>query len=195
MPARVPEIELTPEKLLAVCTALQSRYGTRFIRKDENALMVQIGTALQALGVLDCEAFLKRFTTTLLLDIYAPFEPGVPTPLHGLWSQLVVIVHEHVHVAQYLEDPSFPIRYIVSSADRAHYEAIAYGTKIEIEFWRYGAVMTPTLEIAQHILNYGCGNDAVKVVDAYLTAFVPTVESGALINEPTRIALEVLKAA
>lgn len=186
------EIEITPDMVVAVWSGLQAKYGSRVIRKEDSALMVVVANALTSMGVLDRAAFLTRFTTTLLTDIYAPFVPGVPTPMHDLWSQLVIGVHEHVHVLQYQTDPAmFPIRYLGSKAERAAYEATAYGTRCEMEFWRYGEFVTPAREIATHILSYGCGDPEVEVLNSYLAAFQPTIRER-YINEPTVVAVDLL---
>jgi hypothetical protein len=155
--------------------------------------MVTVGNTLQVMGVLDHEAFLKRFTTTLIQDVYAPFSLGVETEYYDRWAQIVVLVHEHVHVLQYLNDPSFPVLYLASKANRAVYEAVAYGTRLELEYWRYGEIVTPIDQVASHILAYACSAPEVKVVASALEAFQFTVEGGAIINEPTAIALDALK--
>src|SRR5690606_22024002 len=80
--------------------AMQARYGTRIIDKASAAEMRLVGWFLERIGVLDAATFLERFTTTIGRRIYAPFTPGTPTPRHGLWSQMVICVHEHQHVEQ-----------------------------------------------------------------------------------------------
>ena len=192
MPTTMKLDPVPPEAVFAVWRALQIRYGTRLIRKDQHPLMVTVGNALQVMGVLDREAFLKRFTTTLLQDIYAPFTLGVETEYYDCWAQIVVLVHEHVHVVQYLSEPSFPVKYLASKADRAVYEAVAYGTRLELEFWRYGECVTPIDQISAHILSYACGVSEVKVVASALEAFRVPVEARAIVNEPTVIALDAL---
>ena len=74
-------------------------YGTRAIAKANAVEMKLAAQALGLMGVLDAEAFLRDYTTTIGRRIYVPFEPGREDGGWSLWGQLAVCVHEHQHVA------------------------------------------------------------------------------------------------
>jgi hypothetical protein len=51
-------------------------YGSRAISKANAVEMKLAAQALGLMGVLDTEAFLRDYTTTIGRRIYVPFEPG-----------------------------------------------------------------------------------------------------------------------
>jgi hypothetical protein len=74
---------------------MTDHYGSRVAKKDAPEMQL-VGTALEKMGILDAEDFLKRYATTLGRTIYLPFEigdgdePGGPTtrpmPSAPRWS-------------------------------------------------------------------------------------------------------------
>lgn len=117
------------------------KFGGQVKGKADSDFMVLVGKFLDGIGVMNKEEFMKEFTTTIGTVIYAPFEVGVDGGAEGydLWQQISVLVHELTHVQQYNASPAeFMVKYLASRSDRASYEAEAYGSDLEMCWWKYG---------------------------------------------------------
>lgn len=114
------------EVVRALWDFMTREYGTRVIAKANAVEMQLVAQALGLIGVLDPEAFLRDYTTTLGRRIYVPFEPGRATEGRSLWGQLAVCVHEHQHVEQLDREGWFKFagKYLLSSAGRAAFEVL-----------------------------------------------------------------------
>lgn len=168
---------------------MQASYGTDVIDKDNSAGMVIVGDVLDRMGVLDRDAFLSRFTTTIDHAIYVPFRIGKGTPSE-LWSQMVTCVHEHQHVLQADTEgfEAFSAKYLLSPRERAAYEAQAYRCNLEMHWWRYGTTCNAR-EVADRLANYGVGPAYVKWARDYLEISNTAISNGAVANRATRRAV------
>ena len=128
--------------------------------------------------------------TTMGRTIYVPFELG-SGGFYSPWDQIAVLAHEcqHVHdgtVGGILRD----IRYLVSTPDRTHTEAMANVASMELHHWRYGAIehwWTRARADAMH--GYGVSAADVEVMRTHLLAAAPIVRRGGLISHAGRTAI------
>jgi hypothetical protein len=165
-------------------------YGTRAIAKANAVEMKLAAQALGLMGVLDAEAFLRDYTTTIGRRIYVPFEPGREDGGWSLWGQLAVCVHEHQHVEQLDRDGwlKFAGKYLLSSAGRAAYEAEAYRCDMELHFWRTGEVLDPR-SLAAKLKHYACASTDIEVAEKALTMSAATVRRGGVVNRASQKAV------
>jgi len=182
------EDDLSPELVEDFWAYMAKQYGTKVVRKSSSAKMKVIGRLLAALGVMSYGHFM-RFATTLKRTIYIPFEIGVADEHWSLWDQIVVCVHEHQHVEQYLEEGSkYERRYLFRSAKRATYEAEANRSNFELFFWRYG-FLPDAAERARKLKHYGCSGLDIEVTEKYLLISGETIKRGGVINRSSKLAL------
>jgi hypothetical protein len=142
---------------------MQKEYGSDVVPKADSELMKLVAGFLDVTDILDDEAFMERFTTTLHNNIYIPFGIGVVQANRSLWSQIRTCVHEHQHIEQGNREGwlTFGGQYLTSKANRANYEAEAYGCDMEMEFWHRGAGFDPRAygtRRVETLKNYGCGS-------------------------------------
>lgn len=164
---------------------MQKEFGTSVVLKSSSDMMEVVGQFLDAIGIQDKETFLTRFTTTIGKTIYIPFEIGTPGEHYDLWRQLRVCVHEHQHVVQGGREgwATFSAQYVSSSSWRAGYEAEAYGSDLEMEYWKLG----PGLDIESFILQrtqglkaYGCSDEDILMAQAMLRVRADVTKTGAV---------------
>ena len=141
MAALSTSVGVRPETVRAFWQHMQTRYRTTVHTKGDALEMVAVGFALERMGVLSAEEFLKRYATTIGRRIYVPFTVGEGS---DLWGQMALCVHEHQHVEQLdREGLSFVWNYLTRPARRAIYEADAYVSTMEMHFWRTGTLLSP----------------------------------------------------
>ena len=169
---------------------MKANYATSLIDKRNAGEMQLVGGLLGQLGIVDKNAFLQKYATTIGHRLYVPFDPGVPTNDWDLWGQITVCVHEHQHVVQY--DALGPIRfawqYITSSAARARFEAEAYRCQLEMHWWRTRTILPPH-ELAALLRNYGVKEVDVGVAETAHSVSAESVRQGAIINPTSRVAI------
>ena len=187
----------TPEITRAAWTAMQTAYNTKTIRKDDSDLMALVGTTLGLLGVIDKDRFMKGFTTTINRAIYVPFEIGVDTPEHPLWSQLVICAHEHQHVEQVDREgwATFAAKYVCDHAARAVYEAEAYRCNIELQWWNRRGDAGWSKVYAKNVQeNYGCDEADAAVVEAALNlAYDDLRQNDVIVNAASIKMIQILR--
>ena len=182
-------VDIQPEEVWAFWRFMQDHYRTTVVNKRDALEMRLVAQALDALGIQSRDRFLRNFTTTLGRRIYTPFEVGSPRGGWDLWSQVVICVHEHQHVVQHdREGLSFEVSYLADRAARARWEAEAYRSNLEMQFWRTGT--TPSAQRTASVLkDYGCRDEDIEVTAKSLALSVVSVRKGAVINEATHVAL------
>ncbi len=182
--------EPSPTLILSFWAFMTGHFKSRVIDKKDAAEMKLVATFLDQLGILDKKAFLERYATTIGRRIYLPFTPGEPSNTWGPWEQMAVAVHEHQHVVQVdrLGLVTFGARYLTSSAQRAMFEAEAYRSNMEMQFWRFGTLPDPK-KIAQVLGDYAIGAQDGEFVRKYLEASAASIKRGAVVNVSTKVAL------
>lgn len=181
---------ITPEQVKDFWAFMQKEYGSKVVQKDDSLTMKAAAELLNALGIQDKETFMKTFTTTLYETIYIPFELGVEEPggHYTLWSQIRVCVHEHQHIVQGNRDgwPVFASRYLASSSYRAGYEAEAFGSDMEMEYWKTKQIIDIPSRAAI-LKSYGCSTTDIDMTVSMLKIRATMVSHGTVLN-PTSLA-------
>lgn len=189
---------LTPELTKAFWAHMQSEFGSSVEEKNDALVMQAAAQLLDALKIQDKEQFMKDFVTTLFKTIYIPFKIGIEDGRWSLWSQVRVCVHEHQHVIQGGRDgwPEFCSRYLTDSSFRAGYEAEAFGSDMEMEFWRQGTAFNIS-DFAKErpwvLKSYGCSDADIEQAVQMLTIRAGVVSQGAVANPSTIKAIEWLE--
>jgi hypothetical protein len=184
----------TPEMVRAFWSFMSAVHGATVIDKNNAPEIKLLADILQVLGIQDSHTFLTRYTTTIGTRIYTPFELGVPTPDYSLWGQMIIAVHEHQHVFQYrAEGIEYMARYLVNGFYRADYEAEAFRTRSELDWWRFGYV-DDSNELASHLLAYNCTASQIGMARTIIQLTGETVEHGGLVSDTTATAIEWLQA-
>lgn len=174
---------------------MQKKYGTTVVQKKDAAEMKFVAEMLDLMGILDKQAFLAHYTTTLGTKIYVPHPIGSDLPGWDLWSQIIICVHEHVHVDQDNKAGglAYEWAYVTNTAARTQYEVEAYRTRMEID-WRYRHIVGTPKAIAATLKNYACTPTDIKVAEKALALAVPAIKAGALTTDVSKVAAEWLDA-
>ena len=118
---------------------------------------------------------------------------------HPLWAhakrlradlEAMPIVRErpNVNVQHDREGLSYEVSYLADRAARARWEAEAYRSNLELQFWRTGT--TPSAQRTASVLkDYGCRDEDIEVTAKSLALSALSVRKGAVINEATHVAL------
>ena len=185
-----PAAEPTPQLVRDFWDHMNDLYGSRVARKEDAIEMRLAALVLSRMGILEREAFLRRFTTVIGKTIYTPFEVGVESEAYPLWGQLTVCVHEHQHIEQLLREGRIPfsVKYLASSAARAAYEAEAQRCDLEMHFWRYGTIRNPR-PMAEKLSHYGCSAEDVAMAEKMLRQSIDVIERGGLTNRASQKAI------
>jgi len=185
---------LTPDLVKAFWAHMQKEFGSYAVQKDNSEIMKIASEVLDALHIQNKEHFMKDFVTTLDKTIYIPFELGSNVDRWPLWNQIRVCVHEHQHVEQAGREglPTFAMRYLTSASFRAGYEAEAFGTEIEMEFWRTGQIY----DIDSRVLvlkDYNCSDADIEMAKQMMTIRAGVVQQGAIESRAAIIAINWLE--
>jgi hypothetical protein len=184
-------LDVQPETVRALWAFMQDRYRTSVRSKADATEMVVVAYALERMGILSAQAFLRQYATTIGRRIYLPFTPGEGV---DLWAQIVTCVHEHQHVEQLdREGLEFAFNYVARPAKRALYEAEAARSNMEMHFWRTGQVPSADA-IASGLRAYGLSEADVAAAREALRMSAVTVRAGGVVNGASRAALEWLEA-
>ena len=177
--------------MLAPCWAhFQNIFGSTLKRKNEALEAEIVARILDALGVVDRDAFLGRFHTTVAKDIYLAWDKGDEP---DDYRQLVVCAHEHQHVHQFAEQGVlYLVDYIVRPESRALYEAEAYSTAFDLEYARSGQVPASMLdEVMSSLASYALGAH-LDTAHTALVAHMRTARLGMPQTPAARIAIRLL---
>ena len=171
--------EPTSIEVKAFWAAFQAKYKTKVIPKSDSTWMQGISLFLDAIGVLDKNAFMNNYSTTIHRTIYIPFSIGVARKGQTLWQQMVTCVHEHQHVIQCDKEGMlvFDANYLTQQERRALYEAEAYRCNMEMYYWRTKEILSPEM-LAAKLANYGCNATSIKLAETSLTSAAQTIIKG-----------------
>lgn len=176
---------------------MTSRYGTRIIDKNNSVDMKLVADFLDAMKIVDREAFLRRYVTTIGTRIWLPFTPGVESGGWTLWEQIVVCVHEHHHV--YLdrmagEGLEYEFAYATNSTKRAYIEMECYRCNMCMHWHFLGVALDPVQLAAKLKVGYGCNDADVAMVAKMLKLSLMSIKKGAIPGTATQFAVEYLTA-
>jgi hypothetical protein len=184
---------ITPQLVQNLWSYMSKVYGTNVMDKASRGEMTAVSIFLDKMGVQNREDFMRNYTTTIGRSIYTPFTVGVPCEGWSLQSQIIVCAHEHQHVVQSTNegDFSFSFNYLLKPDMRAKYEAEAYRSSLELD-WFYNKTIPDLHVIASRLLGYGLSEDHVHVAEIALASAARMVRAGLVVNQATKTALAVL---
>lgn len=185
----------TPALVREFWAFMNHSFNARVVAKGDAAAMRAAAVALDAMGISDNGAFMKRFATTVGRRIFLPFTPGEVSGKWDLWKQLCTGAHEHEHIAQLDRDGSlrFAWRYLRSAATRAQYEAEARTSELELHFWRFGSL--PQLEsVVEGLASYSMGKADRAAALATVRSNAEAVRRGAILTLAGKTAIRWLDA-
>lgn len=179
-------MEFNGDAIIAFWKHMSHKFGSSHCTKGDSEFCKMIAWCADKMGIMDSDDFMKKYSSTIGKKIYTPWKIG--SDEKPLWYQIVIIVHEHVHVYQDDTDDFFQIKYLASDAHRAVFEAEAYRTELELCWWRYGAL--PSIrKVAEKVKPYSVSDDDVDVVEQYLKSSSVSICKGALLGPVIRHAL------
>lgn len=186
---------LTSQQVKDFWAFMQDEFGSAVEQKNDALVMQVAAQLLDVLDIQDKEQFMKDFVTTLGETIYIPFKIGVEDGRWSLWSQVRVCVHEHQHVVQGNRDGwvEFGSKYLTSSSFRASYEAEAFGSDMEMEFWRTGLILDID-QRASVLKSYGCTDGDIEMVKQILNIRAEVVKQGVAETKAAQVAIGWLEA-
>ena len=184
---------LTAEHVKALWAYMQHYYGTQVVSKAAALEMQVVADTLGLLGILDKDAFLTRFTTTIGKAIYVPFEVGVESAGHTLLSQVIVCAHEHQHVVQLREHGvTFLLNYLLNSSSRSAFEAEAYRVSMTLRYHLLGDAGDPGA-YAEVLKSYGTTEADQAFVKEYLRLSLPTIHAKGVPDEAAKVTMDWLR--
>jgi len=172
--------KLTGGQVRALWSKMASRYGSGIIRKEDSQGMVAIGQALDLIGIMDQETFLRDYTTTVGKDVFVNFRIGEEDEgKRGLISQVTTCAHEFQHVHQYDRGGmGFQLAYLASRPSRAVYELEAMQVGQEVYYWLTGSIPDPR-KSAEKLAAYGLNAGDVDFVEEGLESSAKALSTGA----------------
>lgn len=182
--------KLTPGTVKKFYTYMTKKYGAEIIDKDSAAEMKIVGWALDLMNIQDKDDFLNNYSTTIGHRIYIPFEVGDASDV-PLDMQVETLVHELKHKKQMDRDPLFAMKYLVDKSYRAHKEASAYCTNLEMHFWYCGKLYN-TDKLALNLLAYNLSGEYIRVVQKHLKIYGDVVRQGRVANDVSKTAIRWL---
>ena len=181
-------INLQPTEVVNLWNALAEKFQLRLIDKRDSQEMLFLGEVLEQLGVMDQQAFLERYATTIGRSVYLPFELGDPES-RSLLSQAMTICHEAQHGHQHSTKgrSRWAIKYVADPAFRGAEEAEALTTGCEVYFLLTGKVLDPRPQ-AEKLIHYALGEDDIDTVAKRLNSTFKTVKAGGIITDAGKVA-------
>ena len=196
-------IDASPDRMRELWRNMAARYGVTIARKRDTLAMQLVAAALEEMGVLDADAFLERYATTIGKIIWLPREPGDPT--WDALSQARLCAHEFRHVEQFDEDPSLFLRYLSSTEERALAEAEAFACNLEVEFQltcqrdeldrpvpNTGSMPLPG-QLSERLRAYAVPEDHRKLCRVALQSYAVTVGEGGMTRRPSQDVVAFLR--
>ena len=183
--------KLTPEIVKKFYKYMTKKYGMKIVDKDNAAEMEFVGMFLEMMGIQDKDDFLDNYTTTVGNRIYIPFEVGGDE--FSLDEQVETLVHELHHKRQMNYDKTFMLRYALDKSYRAHKEARAYTTNLEMHWWYCGKLYNTAL-LANALSGYALSGEHIRVVAKHLKIHGAVVKQGGVENTISKQSIKWLDA-
>ncbi len=182
--------DVTPDEVRRFWRYMCNEYGTSTIDKSKAGEMKLVADVLGTMGIQDSNAFLTQYTTTIGTRIYVPFEVGSPVGGWDLWQQMVICVHEHVHVGQHKKGGpiGFGLAYLVDRAARTEFEVEGYTANMEMNHWRYGK-RGSAKALARSLRGYAVRDTDIKVAEEGLGLAAYSIRQGAVVTDSMAAAL------
>lgn len=188
--------KLSKKLVLSYHEYMSRKFHFEIISKQGSDLMHLVGNALEILGVMDKERFLKHYAMTIVNPftdekfVYIPWTPGEGSQVARA-MQIRVLAHEAEHTIQG-EDLKFMPRYFYSKSRRAHYEALAMRAELELWFYLYGYTMN-TESAANRLKWYNVRSGDIRVTKKELDLANKVISRGAIGTDAGKAAIKWLR--
>ena len=188
--------KLSKKLVLSYHDYMSRKFHFEIIPKGGSELMYLVSNALEILGIMDKETFLKRYAVTIVNPftdekfVYIPWTPGEGTQ-KARASQIRILAHEAEHTIQG-EDLKFVPRYFYSRSRRAHYEALAMRAELELWYYLYGTPMD-TAATARRLKAYRVRSGDIRVTKKELDLANKVIVRGAIGTDAGKAAIRWLR--
>lgn len=172
---------------------LQGELGFTVVDKEDSAIMKAVVTGLDiarffGATVPDHKAFMENYATTIGTVV------GLPKSMReNPFVKIEVVPHEGQHTVQYNEQKmSFPWLFLKNPADRAQFEADAYGTSLAMRWWLTGHL--PAVEEINGVLQSLVAGYHLRVEDisyarVAIMSHVESIRNGIYMTKAGRLAI------
>lgn len=188
--------KLSKKLVLDYHSYMSRKFHFEIINKGGSDLMGLVSNALEILGIMDKEKFMKRYAMTIVNPftdekfVYIPWTPGVGSQTARAY-QLRVLAHEVEHTLQG-ESLKFVPRYFYSKSHRAHYEAKAIRAELELWWYLYGIPMN-TEAASRRLAAYQVRSSDIRVTKKELDLANRVICRGAIGTDAGKAAIGWLK--
>jgi hypothetical protein len=179
-------LDVQPEEVWAFWRFMQDHFRTSVINKNSALEMQLVARGLEALGIQSKDRFLKNFTTTIGRRIYTPFEVGSPKGGWDSGTSRHLRARAPARRAARSRGAGLRGQLPRRRAARARWEAEAYRSNLELQFWRTAPRPRPAHRLGAQ--DYGCRDGDIEVTAKSLALSALSVKKGAVINEATHCA-------
>lgn len=184
--------ELTLDDVSRIVAWLSTRYGFVVRDRRKSEVMEVVGTILQAFGVLSKKEFDSGFCTTLLKYMYLDFVPGTDDGGYSPVEQLVLVVHEATHVAQWNRDGvGYVARFLISTSERAIIETEAYAAGSTMQFACSGQLITGDF-VYRALGDYACPEASRQTARISMDSNNAVIAQGGHVGEVAQEALRFM---
>jgi len=184
-------LKVTGQEVRDFWKYMEKKYDFKVVQKKDAEEMQLIGWALETMGIRDKKGFLNSCATTICLGdvrrVYMPYEIGVGRHSH-LLHQIELCAHEAQHVVQADRERGQPMKYLLSDANRAFYEADAYRATMEMEYFMTGKMTSPR-DLANILRGYSIGKADRRIAEKHLRIAAEVVKRGGVITGTSKTAI------
>jgi len=185
-------MRVTGKEVQAFWKYMAKKYDFKIVQKGDAEEMKIVGWALEVMDVQSKKDFLNNYTTTIIIGewrcVYVPFEIGKGSQAQ-LVSQIATCVHECQHVVQADREIGQPMKYLMSDASRAYYEADAYRATMEMHFFFSGKLVSAKA-IANGLKSYSIGKADRRIAEKHLVIAGKVVKRGGVITGTSKVAIK-----
>ena len=188
----MPTQKITSKQVKAFWAYMQKKYRFSVVQKANADEMKAIAWALDLMQIKNHKEFMKNYTTTLGNVVYVNFVIGKGNQAQ-LINQIKTCVHETQHVLQYRRNVArFVYNYLASDAARTHYEVDAYRTTMEMHYFFYGKVLSPS-KTANKLKGYSVGAGEIHVARKHLKVAAKVIKHGVIISGGSKTAIRWMR--
>lgn len=184
-------VNVTSDDVKEFWKYMSKKYKFDIVTKSDAVEMKIVGWALDQMGILDKNDFLKKYATTICLGswrcVYVPFEIG-KGGITQLIAQVETCVHESQHMVQADRDPLYAIKYLSSDTNRTYYEVDAYRTNMELHYFFTGKLISPKA-IADTLAAYSIGLADRRIAEKHLTVAAKIVQRGGVVTNSSKVSI------
>jgi hypothetical protein len=187
---------LTKQLVIDYHKYMSQKFHFEIIQKSDCDMMPLVANALELLGIVNKDKFLRSFALTIVDPfydqkwVYIPWTPGAGSQA-ALRKQVMVLAHEVEHTLQG-EDIRWAPKYFTSKSYRAHMEAQAMRAELEL-CWYLTGKPANTKALADRLESYRVRSRDIRVTKKELDLVNMVVKRGAIGSDAGKAAIRWLK--